>query len=110
MVSAPTDPYAGGFAVGIATWRDQQAPRWLGDRCAVVLPVVRRDDAIKKRFQGHPRDRSLSDRLGHAYFVRCDRRAGWTADDCVDRGALVRESDALATPSSRMQSPAHTEP
>ena len=25
-----------GFAVGIATWRDQEAPRWLGDAAVVV--------------------------------------------------------------------------
>ena len=41
--------------------------------------------------------RAVVHRLAHAYFVRCDRRAGWSADDCVDHGALVCGSDALAT-------------
>jgi hypothetical protein len=55
-------------------------------------PSATNSDALSGRFR-----RPLIDRLAHAYFVRCDRRAGWSADDCVDRGALVRGSDALAT-------------
>jgi hypothetical protein len=36
-VGGPCFSRTSGFAVGIATWRDQQAPRWLGDRYAEVL-------------------------------------------------------------------------
>ena len=41
------------FAVDIATWRDQQAPRWLGDGCAVVpfpdRTLMRTGDPLKPR-------------------------------------------------------------
>jgi hypothetical protein len=35
--------------------------------------------------------------------VHCDRPAGWAADECVHRKALVRRSDALATLSSPLR-------
>ena len=40
-----------GFAIGIATWRDQQALRWLGDRCAVVLAAAAEPEVHEDRIQ-----------------------------------------------------------
>jgi hypothetical protein len=42
VVGGPCFSTTSRFAVGIASWSDQQAPRWLADRCAVVLPETDR--------------------------------------------------------------------